>query len=107
MKFFADTASIDEINYAFQNHVDDGITTNPKIMENTGDLSRGFEAACQTLLEKYSDVPVSLETDLRGTDISEVPEKHEHVRDVLLKQAYSLAGLGANAVIKIPICDGG
>ena len=45
MKFLADTANLKEINYCFENHVGDGITTNPMIMTSTGDLSRGFEEA--------------------------------------------------------------
>ena len=36
MKFFADTADLGEIKYSFGRGVNDGITTNPKIMESTG-----------------------------------------------------------------------
>ncbi len=108
MKFFADTASPHEIEYCFSRGVDDGITTNPKILESTGDLSLGFEGACKSILSKYPNVPVSLETDLRGIDVKKLqtidPEK---VRDVLLEQAYSLSSWSRNVVIKIPICEGG
>ena len=31
MKFFADTADLNEIDYCFSRGVSDGITTNPKI----------------------------------------------------------------------------
>ena len=64
MKFFADTANIEEIEYCFSRRVNDGITTNPKIMESTGDLSNGFLEACKKILAHYPKVPVSLETDL-------------------------------------------
>ncbi|HJX50685.1 MAG TPA: transaldolase family protein [Candidatus Nanoarchaeia archaeon] len=109
IKLFADTANLEEIAYCFSQGVDDGITTNPKIMETTGDLSLGFEGACKTILEKYPDVPVSLETDLRGIDVRTFdgvvePEK---VRDVLLQQAETLSSWGKNVIIKIPICQGG
>ena len=108
MKFFADTASLNEIGYCFSSQVNDGITTNPKIMEVTGDLSLGFEAACKSILEKYPNVPVSLETDLRGIDVKNLSSANpETVRDVLLTQAYSLAKLGKNVIVKIPICEGG
>ena len=108
MKFFADTANLEEIAYCFSRGVDDGITTNPKIMETTGDLSLGFEGACKTILEKYPNVPVSLETDLRGIDVRDLSTvEPEKVRDVLLQQAGTLGSWGKNVVIKIPICDGG
>ncbi len=107
MKFFADTASLEELKYCFSRDVNDGITTNPKIIETTGDLSGGFETACRAILEKYPDVPVSLETDLRGMAVDKIHSKPEEVRDVLLEQAHELAGWGKNVVIKIPMCEGG
>lgn len=108
MKFFADTASLEEISYCFSRNVNDGITTNPKIMEVTGDLSLGFEQACKAILEKYSDVPVSLETDLRGIDVRNLDSINPKlVKDILVKQAYTLSKLGKNVVVKVPICKGG
>lgn len=110
MKFFADTASLEEIEYCFSQGVNDGITTNPKIMENTGDLSLGFEQACKNLLRKYPLSPVSLETDLRGIKIEDLntsTQKAEEVSRVLLKQAYELSSWQNNVIIKIPICSGG
>jgi len=107
MEFFADTANIDEIQYCSSQKVNDGITTNPKIMESTGELSLGFEGACKRILQKYPAVPISLETDLRGVDVAQIDELKEKVRDVLLKQAYALADWAPNVVVKIPICEGG
>ena len=108
MKFFADTASLEEISYCFSRGVNDGITTNPKIMEVTGDLSLGFLGACRAILEKYSDVPVSLETDLDGVDIQALtPIDPKIIRNRLLRQAYDLSKLGRNVVVKIPVCAGG
>jgi transaldolase len=107
MKLFADTASHEEIEYCFSRGVDDGITTNPKIMETVGDLSNGFEAACLSILEKYPSVPVSLETDLRGIPIPSINLMKNTVKDTLLDQSYDLKKLGRNVVVKIPICDGG
>jgi len=108
MIFFADTANLSEIDYCFSVGVNDGITTNPKIIESTGDLSLGFDGACRAILQKYPNVPVSLETDLRGIDVrtleSTDPRK---VRDVLLQQAETLSSLGDNVIVKIPICYGG
>jgi len=107
MKFFADTASLDEIEYCFSNHVNDGITTNPKILESTGDLSLGFEQACKAILQRYPNVPVSLETDLREVELDQTENKTRDVRDSILKQARKIASWQKNAVIKIPICWGG
>jgi transaldolase len=108
MKFFADTANMEDIEYSFLRNVSDGITTNPKIIESTGDLSQGFEGVLRGILNQYKNVPVSLETDLQGIDVENLdnvdPTK---VRDILLEQAYYLNGLGNNVVVKIPICEGG
>ena len=107
MRFFADTASISEIEYQFTRGVNDGITTNPMIMETTGDLSTGFIGACKSLLKKFPSVPISLETDLASMSMEEVYNNPTKVRDILLKQAYELSSLGTNVVVKIPICEGG
>jgi transaldolase len=107
MIFFADTADPKEIDYCFSVGVNDGITTNPKIMETTGDLSKGFEGACRAILSKYPNVPVSLETDLRGLSVETLESTAEQVRDVLLLQAAQLRSWQDNVVVKIPICSGG
>ncbi len=107
MKFFADTASLKEIEYCFSRGINDGITTNPKILETTGDLSLGFESACKAILQKYPNVPISLETDLRGIDLSNTENNIRKVRDVILKQAREIASWGDNVVVKIPFCLGG
>ena len=108
MKLFADTASLKEIEYCFSRGVNDGITTNPKIMEATGDLSLGFEGACRAILTKYPHVPVSLETDLRGIDVKNLDrEDPRKIRDILLEQALRLSSWAPNVVVKIPICNGG
>jgi transaldolase len=106
MRLFADTADQGELEYCFSRGVSDGITTNPKIMEMAG--ISDFDAACARLLKKYPNVPVSLETDLRGIDVPKLEQvPAEEVRDVLLTQAYKISKLGPNVVIKIPFCRGG
>ncbi|MCK5624615.1 hypothetical protein KAI04_02135 [Candidatus Pacearchaeota archaeon] len=108
MKFFADTASLEEIENCFSKGVDDGITTNPKIMEDTGDLSKGFIEACKNLVNKYPHVPVSLETDLRGINMEKFEEQEDSkIKNILLEQAYELKSLGSNIIVKIPMCMGG
>ncbi|MBS3088768.1 hypothetical protein J4402_03225 [Candidatus Pacearchaeota archaeon] len=104
-KFFADTANQDELDFSFSKGVNEGITTNPKIMENAG--VKDFETACREILKKYSSVPVSLETDLEGIPVSEIESRAEEVKEVLFRQANNLASWGANVVVKIPVCLGG
>ncbi len=105
IKFFADTASIAEIDDCFTKDVDDGITTNPMIMKNAG--VRDFSEACRSLISRYPRVPISLETDLQGIPISDLDTRVTDVKNVLLRQARTIADYGANAVVKIPICRGG
>jgi len=105
MQFFADTANYDEIDYCFSRKVNDGITTNPKIMENYG--VSDFLNACESTLIRYNNVQVSLETDLRGLEVKRLEENPQIVNEVLLRQAHILARLGENVVVKIPICSGG
>src|SRR3989344_7491621 len=110
MKFFADTANLEQIAYCFSHHVNDGITTNPRIIKDAAleDLKElGFERACKNLLEKYPNVPVSLETDLRGLEVEKIESYPEKVKEVLLKQAWELSSWQKNVIIKIPICSGG
>ena len=52
MKFFADTADTGELEYCFSRDVDDGITTNPKIMQNAGITD--FEEACKRIPNRRS-----------------------------------------------------
>lgn len=107
VKLFADTASLSEIKYCFGREVHDGITTNPKIIEASGDLSTGFEGACKKILAAHPNVPVSLETDFGGLEIRTVHDEPARVKELLLQQAYKLASWGGNVVVKIPICEGG
>jgi transaldolase len=107
MKFFADTANLDEVAYCFSRGVNEGITTNPKILETTGDLSQGITAAYKSLISRFPTTPISLETDLRGIEVSEIHSYPVQVMDILLKQALELSSIGPNVVIKIPICAGG
>ena len=87
MKFFIDTADIEEIKKANELKILDGITTNPTLIAKTG---KPFMEVVKDILNEVPDKPVSLEvasTDYKG----------------MLKEAEQLAKLGDNVVIKIPI----
>jgi len=86
MKFFLDTANIDEIKDAHSMGMVDGVTTNPSLIAREG---RDFEEVIKEICE-IVDGPVSAEvisTDTEG----------------MLKEARHLAGIDKNIVVKIPM----
>jgi transaldolase len=90
MKFFLDTANIEEIRNASEYGLIDGVTTNPSLV---GKEKRAFK---DILLEiaQIVDGPISAEvvsTDAAG----------------MLREAYELAKLHRNIVIKIPMIKEG
>ncbi|MCX5854349.1 MAG: fructose-6-phosphate aldolase [Deltaproteobacteria bacterium] len=90
MKFFIDTANIQEIKEGIDLGMVDGVTTNPSLIAKE---KRGFEEVVKEILDTV-DGPVSLEVislDARS----------------MLKEGKKLAKLGENAVIKIPLTTEG
>lgn len=86
MKFFLDTANIEEIKDAHSMGMVDGVTTNPSLIAREG---RDFEEVVKEICE-IVDGPVSAEvisTDTEG----------------MLEEARHLAGLHKNIVVKIPM----
>ncbi|MCC7430551.1 fructose-6-phosphate aldolase [bacterium] len=90
MKFFIDTANIDEIKRASELGVLDGVTTNPSLMaKESGDPKKILSTICELV-----DGPISAEVialDYKG----------------MLKEAEELAGIHENIVIKLPITEDG
>ncbi|GAB6072806.1 fructose-6-phosphate aldolase [Venenivibrio stagnispumantis] len=87
MKFFIDTADINEIKEANKFGILDGVTTNPTLIAKT---KRPFIDVVKEILEEIPDKPVSLEvasTDAEG----------------MIKEGEKLASFGKNVVIKIPM----
>ncbi len=90
MKFFLDTANIEEIKKAKEWGILDGVTTNPTLIAKTG---RPFKEVVKEILE-IVEGPVSLETvslDAEG----------------MIKEGKMLAELGDNVVVKIPMTPEG
>jgi len=86
MKFFIDTANIDEIKEAARMGMVDGVTTNPSLIAKEG---RDFEEIIREICD-IVDGPISAEviaTDTEG----------------MLKEARKLAGINKNIVVKIPM----
>ncbi len=90
MKFFIDTADIEQIRTANSWGILDGVTTNPTLISKTG---RPFKEVVKEILEEV-DGPVSLETvslDAEG----------------MIKEGRILAEMGENVVVKIPMTPEG
>lgn len=90
MKFFIDTANVDEIKKAWEVGVIDGVTTNPSLIskENRNPLEL-LKDICSVV-----DGPVSAEA---------VSMKAED----MVKEAESLAKIHKNIVVKIPMTEDG
>lgn len=90
MKFFIDTANIDEIKEASALGVLDGVTTNPSLVAKEG---KNFKELLDEII-KIVDGPISAEviaTDYEG----------------MLKEAHDLAAIHKNIVVKIPLIKEG
>ncbi|HBL23140.1 MAG TPA: fructose-6-phosphate aldolase [Deltaproteobacteria bacterium] len=90
MKFFIDTANIDEIKKGMEMGLVDGVTTNPSLLAKE---KKDPETVLQEILRTVPG-PVSLEV------IATTSEG-------MCKEARKLAELGENAVIKIPMTEQG
>lgn len=91
MKFFVDTADLDEIREASAMGVLDGVTTNPSLMKKAGnvDFHEHIHKICELV-----DGDVSAE--VTATDY-----------DGIMDEAHTLAAIHDNVVVKVPlILDG-
>ncbi len=87
MKFFVDTADLDEIREANDMGVLDGVTTNPSLMKKAGgvDFHEHIYQICEIV-----DGDVSAE--VTATDF-----------DGIMEQAHTLAKIHDNVVVKVPL----
>ena len=90
MKFFIDTANIDEIKEAASLGILDGVTTNPSLVAKEG---KNFRELLDEII-KIVDGPISAE--VIATDY-----------DGMLKEARELAAIHKNIVVKIPLIKEG
>jgi transaldolase len=86
MKFFIDTANINEIKEAAAMGIIDGVTTNPSLVAKTG--------------RKFNDVLVEICDVVKGPVSAEVVSV---TCDEMMKEARTLAKLRPNIVVKIPL----
>ena len=90
MKFFIDTADVEEIREAASLGILDGVTTNPSLVAKTG---RDFQ---QVLREIVSIVNGPISAEVTATD-----------REGMLSQGRELAAIHPNVVIKVPLTKAG
>jgi transaldolase len=86
MKFFIDSANVDDIREALALGLCDGVTTNPSLVAKTG---RPFGDVIRDLVAL---VPGPLSLEVTALDY-----------DGMMKQARELAGYGDQVVVKLPL----
>jgi transaldolase len=95
MKYFLDSAKIDEIKYALENWKVSGVTSNPKHVKNAG---KPFYSVVKEFASEFDsiDFPISVEID-----------PHLSTAKGMIEQAKKIAKLSHNFVIKIPCTEQG
>jgi transaldolase len=95
MKYFLDSAKIDEIKYALENWKIDGVTSNPKHIKTSG---KSFYSVIKEFAEEFKDIdfPISVEIDPHVANSKE-----------MVIAAKDIAKLSPNFVIKIPCTEQG
>ena len=95
MKYFLDSAKIDEIVYAYENWGIDGVTTNPKHVLLAG---KPFKQVIKELASHFEkiDFPISIEIN-----------PHLNNPDEMVKEAKEYASYAKNFIIKIPCTEVG
>ncbi|NUM31549.1 MAG: fructose-6-phosphate aldolase [Bacteroidetes bacterium] len=94
MKFFIDTANLDQINEAHDLGVLDGVTTNPSLMAKEGitgekNIKNHYKAICNIVGDNVSAEVIS--TDFNG----------------MIKEGEELASIDNKIVVKIPLIKDG
>lgn len=101
MKYFLDSAKMDEIKYAYETFGIDGVTTNPRHIQLSG---KPFMTAISDIaawikeegLEGYEKFPVSVEIN-----------PHLDNADDMVEEAKKISAICSNFVIKIPSTEQG
>src|SRR5438445_9692592 len=86
MKFFLDTADVNEIRSLVETGFVDGVTTNPTLIAQSG---RSFEEVIAEICEL---VPGPVSAEVTATD-----------KDGMLAEGRHLAKIAPNVVIKVPL----
>lgn len=95
MKFFLDSAKIEEIRYARDMWNLDGVTSNPRHVRNSG---KPFLTAIREIAREFegTNKPISVEVN-----------PHHLTAEAMVEEAIKLAAMAQNFVIKIPATEAG
>ena len=95
MKYFLDSAKIEEIKYAIENWKIEGVTSNPKHIKTSG---KPFYTVIKELAKEFVeiDLPISVEINPHIYSVNE-----------MISAAKAIAKLSDNFVIKIPCTEQG
>jgi transaldolase len=94
MKFFIDTANLDQIKEAQDLGVLDGVTTNPSLMAKEG------ITGAENILQHYRDICEAVKGDVSAEVIATDYEG-------MIKQGEELAALNPQIVVKLPMIAAG
>lgn len=94
MKFFIDTANLDQIREAAELGILDGVTTNPSLMAKEG--IRGEQAINQHYKTICEVVDGDISAEVLGTNV-----------DQIIEEGKKLAALHPNIVVKVPMIKDG
>ncbi|MCG7856592.1 fructose-6-phosphate aldolase [Flavihumibacter sp.] len=94
MKFFIDTANLDQIREAYALGILDGVTTNPSLMAKEG--IKGNEAVLQHYRNICEIVEGDISAEVLGTDFN-----------TIIEEGKVLAALHPNIVVKVPMIKDG
>ncbi len=96
MKYFLDSAKIDEIRFAYENWGIDGVTTNPRHVMTSGKPFLKVVGELCTYFAGNENFPISVEIN-----------PHLETKDEMIAAARELSSMSKNFVIKIPCTDQG
>lgn len=94
MKFFIDTANLDQIKKAYELGILDGVTTNPSLMAKEG--IKGKEAVNAHYVKICEMVDGDISAEVISTDF-----------DGIIEEGKVLAALHKNIVVKVPMIEDG
>jgi transaldolase len=94
MKFFIDTANLDQIKEANDLGILDGVTTNPSLMAKEG--ISGYNAVMQHYIDICNIVDGDVSAEVIATDY-----------EGMIKEGEALAAMHPNIVVKIPMIKDG
>lgn len=95
MKYFLDSGKIEEIRYAYEKYRIDGVTTNPRHIQNSG---KPVMTVINELAEEYEgkEFPISVEVN-----------PHLEKAEDMISEAKKISAISENFVIKIPCTEQG